>query len=204
MPSTPAPKPRLTDDQIKVVYAIIDTFIPELTGQELEDFVRKHSNGTNDEVLRAFGKSGIMNEDLGRLVIDKLHSLPAEKIDELGTVFKVLNTKVGTLALGGTYGEFASLSREQRTQIVLGWSYSMIGKLRIFSRAMLSLAGISYFSHPIESAQRAMGYPGADPEMHSDRFSSKTFPAYDFIEVPPQGLEQSYDVVIVGSGAGGG
>ena len=83
----------MTDDQIKVVYAIIDTFIPELTGQELEDFVRKHSNGTNDDTLRAFGKSGIMNEDLGRLVIDKLHSLPAEKIDELGTVFKVLNTK---------------------------------------------------------------------------------------------------------------
>ncbi|KAG0063593.1 hypothetical protein BGZ89_009770 [Linnemannia elongata] len=204
MPAAPPPKPRLTDDQIKVVYAIIDTFIPELTGQELEDFVRKHSNGTNDDTLRAFGKSGIMNEDLGRLVIDKLHSLPAEKIDELGTVFKVLNTKVGTLALGGTYGEFASLSREQRTQIVLGWSTSMIGKLRIFSRAMLTLAGISYFSHPVESAQRAMGYPGADPEMHSDRFTSKTFPIYDFIQVPPQGLEQSYDVVIVGSGAGGG
>lgn len=111
---------------------------------------------------------------------------------------------MGTLALGGTYGEFASLSREQRTQIVLGWSTSMIAKLRIFSRAMLTLAGISYFSHPVESAQRAMGYPGADPEMHSDRFTTKTFPAYDFIEVPPQGLEQSYDVVIVGSGAGGG
>jgi hypothetical protein len=88
-----AAKPRLTDDQIKVVYAIIDTFIPELTGQELEDFVRNHSNGTNDDALRAFGKSGIMNEDLGRLVIEKLHSLPAEKIEELGTVFKVLNTK---------------------------------------------------------------------------------------------------------------
>jgi hypothetical protein len=80
----------------------------------------------------------------------------------------------------------------------------MIGKLRIFSRAMLTLAGISYFSYPVEAAHRAMGYPGADPEMNSERFSSKTFPTYDFIEVPPQGLEQTYDVVIVGSGAGGG
>lgn len=111
---------------------------------------------------------------------------------------------MGTLALGGTYGEFPSLSREQRTQIILGWSSSMIGKLRIFSRAMLTLAGISYFSHPVAAAHRAMGYPGADPEMHSERFSSKTFPSYDFIEVPPHGLEQTYDVVIVGSGAGGG
>ncbi|KAF9107579.1 hypothetical protein BGX29_005938 [Mortierella sp. GBA35] len=204
MPAAPAPKPRLTDEQIKVVYALIDTFIPELTGQELEDFVRKHSNGTNDEALRAFGKSGIINEDLGRIVIDKLHTLPSEKIEELGTVFKVLNTKVGTLALGGTYGDFASLSREQRTQIVLGWSSSMIGKLRIFSRAMMTLAAISYFSHPIDVVHTVMGYPGADPEMHSDRFSAKTFPHYDFIEVPPQGLEQSFDVVIVGSGAGGG
>ncbi|KAF9934406.1 hypothetical protein FBU30_002230 [Linnemannia zychae] len=204
MPAAPAPKPRLTDDQIKVFYAIIDTFIPELTGQELEDFVRKYSNGTNDEAVRAFGKSGIMNENLGRLVVDKLHTLPPEKIDELGTVFKVLNTKIGTLALGGTYGEFASLPREQRTQIILGWSNSMITKLRIFSRAILSLAALSYFANSVEAVHSAMEYPGADPEMHSERFTSKTFPVYDFIQVPPQGLEQTYDVVIVGSGAGGG
>jgi len=115
-----------------------------------------------------------------------------------------LTCRVGTLAVGGTYGEFASLSREQRTQIILGWSSSMITKLRIFSRAMMTLAGMTYFSHTIEAAHRAMGYPGPDPEMHSERFTSKSFPAYEFIQVSPQGLEQSYDVVIVGSGAGGG
>jgi hypothetical protein len=69
---------------------------------------------------------------------------------------------------------------------------------------LLSLTGVTYFANSVDAAHRAMGYPGADPEMHSERFSSKSFPAYEFIQVPPQGLEQTYDVVIVGSGAGGG
>ncbi|KAF9942072.1 hypothetical protein BGZ67_003082 [Mortierella alpina] len=197
-------KPKLNEEQIKVVYAILDTFVPELEGKELEDFVRENSNGTNDEALRAFGKAGVINQHVAELVIEKLHSLPTEKIEELGTVFKVLNTKIGTLALGGTYGEFPSLSREQRTKIVLSWSSSMITKLRILSRALFALAAISFYTQPLEAVHNALRYPGPDPQMHSERFSAKTFPVYDFIEVPPQGLELSVDVVIVGSGAGGG
>ncbi|KAG0056379.1 hypothetical protein BGZ83_005295 [Gryganskiella cystojenkinii] len=199
-----APKPTLSEDQIKVLFAIIDCFIPELQGQELEDFVRENSNGSNEEALRAFGKASIMNEKVAEIILAKMHSLPAEKIEELGMVFKVLSSKVGTLALGGTYGEFPSLSREQRTQMILSWSNSMITKLRIFSRAMLSLSALSFYAQPIEKVHKAIGYPGPDPEMHSDRFTSKTFPVYDFIKVPAEGVELTFDVVIVGSGAGGG
>ncbi|KAI1317898.1 hypothetical protein EDD11_007560 [Mortierella claussenii] len=202
-PST-TPRPTLTEDQIKVVYAIIDTLIPELKGEELEQFVRENSDGTNDDILREFGKAGILNQNVAGIIIDKLHSLPAEKIEELGTIFKVLSTKIGTLALGGTYCDFPSLSREQRSQIVLSWSNSMITKLRIFARAMLSMSAISFYTQPIEAVHRAIGYPGPDPEMNSERFSSKTFPKYEFIQVPPEGLELKVDVVIVGSGAGGG
>ncbi|KAF9114968.1 hypothetical protein BGX27_009296 [Mortierella sp. AM989] len=200
----PAPKPTLNEEQIKVVYAIIDVFIPELSGKELEDFVRVNSNGTNDEALRAFGKSGIMNEKVGEIVVAKIHSLPAEKIEELGMVFKILSTRVGTLALGGTYGDFASLTRAQRTQIINSWNNSMITKLRILARALMSLASISFYSQPNDAVHKAIEYPGPDPEMHSERFSAKTFPVYDFIQVPPEGIELSFDVVIVGSGAGGG
>lgn len=108
------------------------------------------------------------------------------------------------MALGGTYAEFASLSREQRTKIVTAWHHSMITKIRIFARAMLSISTIAFYTQPNETVHKAIGYPGSDPEMHSDRFSAKAFPQYVFIEVPPQGLELTYDVVIVGSGAGGG
>lgn len=89
----PNPKPTLNADQIKVVHALVDTLIPELTGQELEDFVHQNSNGTNDEALRAYGKAGIVNQGLADRVVDKIHTLPPEKIEELGMVFKVLSTK---------------------------------------------------------------------------------------------------------------
>ncbi|KAG0362566.1 hypothetical protein BG005_005144 [Podila minutissima] len=200
----PIPKPSFTDEQIKVIIAIIDTYIPELTGKELDDFVREHSNGTNNEDLIAFAKAGVVNQKVADIVIEKLLSLPPEKVEELGMVFKVLSSKVGTLALGGTYAEFASLSREQRTKIVTAWHHSMITKIRIFARAMLSISTIAFYTQPNETVHKAIGYPGSDPEMHSDRFSAKAFPQYVFIEVPPQGLELTYDVVIVGSGAGGG
>ncbi|KAG0236429.1 hypothetical protein BGW42_003587 [Actinomortierella wolfii] len=197
-------KPQLTDDQIKVVVALIDTFIPELSDRELEEFVRDNSDGTNEEALRAFGKAGIVNQNVVDVVLQKLHSLPPEKLEELGTIFKVLSTKVGTLALAGTYAEFASLPREERSKIVLSWSNSMITKLRIFSRAMLSLSSISFYTQPLDAVYKAIDYPGPDPEMHSERFTTANFPEYEFIQVPPQGLELSVDVVVVGSGAGGG
>ncbi|GJJ72308.1 long-chain-alcohol oxidase [Entomortierella parvispora] len=198
------PKPTLSEEQIKVLFAIIDTFIPELEGEELESFVRENSNGTNDDALRAFGRAGVMNTKVSEIILAKLHSLPAEKIEDLGKVFKVLSTKIGTLALGGTYGEFYSLSREQRAEIVLSWSNSMITKLRIFARAMLALASMSFYTQPLDVVYKAIEYPGPDPEMHSERFSAKTFPSYDFIKVPAEGVELTFDVVIVGSGAGGG
>lgn len=106
--------------------------------------------------------------------------------------------------MGGSYTEFASLSREQRTKIVTSWHHSMITKIRIFARAMLSVAALTFYTQPNETIHKAIGYPGPDPEMHSERFTAKVFPQYDFIQVPPQGLELTYDVVIVGSGAGGG
>lgn len=87
------PKPRFTDDQIKVIVAIIDTYIPELTGKELDDFVSEYSNGTNDEDLVAFAKAGIVNQKVADIVVEKLHSLPSEKIEDLGMVFKVLSSK---------------------------------------------------------------------------------------------------------------
>ncbi|KAF9437014.1 hypothetical protein BGZ76_002284 [Entomortierella beljakovae] len=198
------PKPKLNDDQIKVVYAIIDTFIPEMTGKELEDFVSANSNGTNNEALRAFGKSGIINENLGDVVIAKLHALPPEKIKELGMVFKLLSTRSGTLALGGPCKDFTSLTRKQRTRIVLSWSNSKMTMLRVLSKALLSLAAMTYYSNLNQVVYKALEYPGPDPDMHSEKFTTKEFPVYEFLEVPPQGLEISVDVVVVGSGAGGG
>ena len=85
--------PKLTEYQFKVVHAIVDTLIPELTGQELEDFVRKNSDGTNDDELRVFGKAGAVNQKVIDAVIARLYTLPPEKIDELGMVFTVLSTK---------------------------------------------------------------------------------------------------------------
>jgi len=87
------PKPTLSEDQIKVLFAIIDTFIPELQGEELESFVRENSDGTNDEALRAFGRAGVMNTKVSEIILAKLHGLPSEKIEEIGMVFKVLSTK---------------------------------------------------------------------------------------------------------------
>ncbi|KAF9972985.1 hypothetical protein BGZ73_003835 [Actinomortierella ambigua] len=199
-----SPKPQLTDDQEKVIIAILDTFIPELTGEELEEFVRTNSNGTNEEALRAFGKAGIVNQNAAEVALTKIRSLPPEKLEELGTLFKVLSSKVGTLALGGTYAEFAELPRAERAKIVHGWSNSMITKLRVFARAMLSISAISFYTQPLDAVYKAIDYPGPDPEMHSKRFTSADFPTYEFIQVPEQGLEITVDVVVVGSGAGGG
>ena len=51
-----------------------------------------------------------------------------------------------------------------------------------------------------------IGYPVVDLEINSKRFTSKinSFPIYEFIEIPKEGCELNFDVVVIGSGAGGG
>src|SRR5205085_20492 len=49
-----------------------------------------------------------------------------------------------------------------------------------------------------------IGYPGADPEANGSRFTSRTFPEYNFLEISQEISEiKEFDTIIIGSGAGG-
>ncbi|CAG8557381.1 2010_t:CDS:2 [Diversispora eburnea] len=77
------------------------------------------------------------------------------------------------------------------------------GLFKVFSRIILYTFWASENSILFNST---IGYPGPDPRMNSRRFTDNLskFPIYDFIQVPPEGLELQFDVVVVGSGVGGG
>ncbi|CAG8443985.1 148_t:CDS:2 [Funneliformis mosseae] len=62
----------------------------------------------------------------------------------------------------------------------------------------------SFWLNPPMEITNTIGYPVTDPEINSEKFTSKSFPTYDFIGIPAEGCELEFDVIVISSGAGGG
>ena len=134
--------------------------------------------------------------DLGDRVARKIASLPrAADRAELDQLLRLIESRVVNLVLSGMARPFTAMSREQRERYLRGWATSRLGQRRKAFQALKRLVTVTHYTTP--GTARAIGYPGplgpAPPTPKPIRpleISSAT--------------TLTCDVVIVGSGAGGG
>ncbi|CAG8668379.1 10132_t:CDS:1, partial [Diversispora eburnea] len=132
--------------------------------------------------------------------------LPEKSLSQLSTILTLFTIRPISFLLTGHMSPFYELSRKDREIVMQKWSKSnsiFRGLFKAFSGMILYIFWSSKNSSIFNST---IGYPGPDPRMDSQLFTNdlNKFPIYDFIQVPPEGLELQFDVVVVGSGAGGG
>lgn len=144
-------------------------------------------------------------EQLGvahRLATELRGRLPDDRArGDLERLLRTMDSGLGAILLFGMPGAFTSMTPEARVEALRRMSRSPIGRARLGFKALKALAGMLYVNPPGDADRwpvwEAMGYPG--PHLPPPGPSSGVAPAT--VEAD---ATWECDVVVVGSGAGGG
>lgn len=125
---------------------------------------------------------------------------PADQA-RLRVLLSILRSRVANLVLGGRLRTFTDLEPAAREAILERWAFSSVALRRAGFQALKRLACIAHFCWPLDRgshpAWRAVGYPGPLPQ-----------PVTGVASLPTVAIDGDTtlecEVVVVGSGAGGG
>ncbi|WP_109509028.1 GMC family oxidoreductase N-terminal domain-containing protein [Nocardioides speluncae] len=121
---------------------------------------------------------------------------------QLETVLRLWDSRGLGVALGGRPRKFSSLSQSEREQVLLGLAESRVGAKRALFGALKGVAGISYYVSSDADGRSAawdeIGFPGP-LGLRADAPAAPLSPTRVSADT-----ELDCDVVVVGSGAGGG
>ena len=150
------------------------------------------------QVLRAVADTLILDgaADLGDQVARKIAALPrrADRA-ELDLLLRLLNIGAVNLLLSGIPRAFTRMSPDQRERCLRGWATSRVPQRRKAFQALKRLTTVTHYTTP--GAARAIGYPGPlGPPPDTPK------PIRPLAITGDTTL--TCDVVVVGSGAGGG
>ncbi|RUP48827.1 GMC oxidoreductase-domain-containing protein [Jimgerdemannia flammicorona] len=198
-----------SDTQLETLLVIADTFIASLDDKSANELVvsaSQLSSGSLSPVdVQRYGKISWTSLGITQQLLHHAPLLiPPNKLSDLTFSLSLLSTRLGTLALTGHFTEFRNLTMAQREAALLAWSTSSVPLLRQLFRAFSGLTVWLAYVQTGSPLKKAIGYPGPDPEARSEKFRANALPPYEFVQVPPEGLDIECDVVVVGSGAGGG
>ncbi|KAI7905336.1 uncharacterized protein BX663DRAFT_502483 [Cokeromyces recurvatus] len=203
----------LTQPQEQTLGAIFDTFLGPLTDKEEE--LQQRIKGKEDiyEVTTAqahqLAQLSASSLKVTSIVTEFMsHYVPPEKRGDLLRILDLLGTQVGTLLLTGHWRQqFGALTQRSREQVMLQWKNSNVKPLRHLYKTFSSLCLFNAYSQRASPLIKSIGHDGASGDVFFE-----THPDYDPIEherIPIMSNIQNnnsftVDVVVVGSGAGGG
>jgi hypothetical protein len=201
------------ENHLETLAAICDTFSPGLdemdaaaTQKICEVFLPKHraTDEASMKSIQDFLHRSASDQGVPERMISKLKRLPADKLSEIEMLLGALGSTAGNLVLCGHAKPFARLNRKEREVAMLGFAESMLPQLR---GGFMALKGLSHniFYAMVDEAGRnpnwdAIGFDGAANKEGSP-------PPYQHgysMEEINQDTKMSVDVVIIGSGCGGG
>ncbi len=142
----------------------------------------------------------------GTGLLERVEGLIASLADprdrlRLRLLLSALGSRLGNLATSGVFRAFPRMDPATREAVLRGWAESGIQLRRAGFQALKRLVHVGYYAWPTDGrshpAWRAVGYPGPLPP-----------PAETFAPLPTLSVDRDTtlecDVVVVGSGAGGG
>ncbi|ORE12056.1 long-chain fatty alcohol dehydrogenase [Rhizopus microsporus var. microsporus] len=195
-----APPFELNRHQEETLAAILDTFIATLPKEQADDLVEKLKKTHTEEEVRRFCQISSTSIDSISSTIRLINNtvLPAKRV-ELMKLLSILSTRPGTFALTGYFSEFKNLPFADREKIILGWKNSYVPSLRTIYKSFHALACLPAYKGHIQAFTDAMHYDIKNDTVYDDL--PERLPMMSFDEVKDN---MHFDVIIVGSGAGGG
>ncbi|KAI8584284.1 hypothetical protein K450DRAFT_168598 [Umbelopsis ramanniana AG] len=187
----------------------MDTIFSSVDDSEVETLLETAKNNKGHslsrEELLSFAKAKASDFNVTDGFIDSLTRAAAQqKLGDVTFALNLLGTRAGSLALTGHFKAYKDLTRKEREEVMKKWSTSSLEMLRGLHKLFYQLTVSNIFKQMDCPLHKVMGYPGPDPHMHGEKHTSKLKERYEFLNIPEGVTELNYDVVVVGTGAGGG
>ncbi|KAK4511725.1 GTPase activating protein [Mucor velutinosus] len=214
MVQTKYPPMELSSSQANMLGAIFDTVLAQLTPEE-EQAIKQKMQGKEGiyhvsmDQVAAISRLSATSLQIPSVVVDFFSSNVApDKRADLVRVLDILATRPGSLLLTGYWKPMPELSRQQREDIMLKWKNSSLPSLRNLFKVLSNLCLYNAYSRTHSPLIDSIGHNAAN----GDAFF-ENHPDYDPVEherIPMMQTEEAtrgkleFDVVVVGSGAGGG
>ncbi len=180
----------LAPAEFRILEAVCDTFFPSL----------EPPSGSS-EALAAYYRRRASDLNVALLLAETLALENAQAQAEFRQLLGLMASPLSGLLLAGSAKPFVALSQEKREKYLLAMANSPLAQLRQGYQAMKRLASFIYFSVPNEQ--------GVNPNWEVLDYAAPAPPPADAPQpIKPLAISEDTtleaDVVVVGSGAGGG
>src|SRR5437588_4778288 len=180
----------LTPEEFSILETVCDTFFPSL----------EPPDGTSEELAAYYCRSE-RNLNVAHLIAETLAFENEDEQKKFHQLLSLLDSPLGGLVLISSPRKFKSLSQEKREKYLTAMANSPMGQLRQGYQAIKRLAGFVYYAAPdatgVNPNWEAMDYTPPSPS-----------PADASQPIQPLKITEDTtleaDVVVIGSGAGGG
>lgn len=192
---------------METLAAVCDAFIPAMDAGFVQSMVADDSVALgydSDEsraaALAEFCDRTASSAGVPEAVMNKLQMLPPDIIDKTLLLLRALGTTPGNLLITGYARPFHTLSPAEREAAMLGLAASSLSVLRKAYRAFKGLATSAYMNMPNNPSFKVVGYDGPQVENIAQEPYKH---GYEMLSIDSD-TTMDVDVVIIGSGCGGG
>ncbi|KAI8997022.1 hypothetical protein BDB01DRAFT_769549 [Pilobolus umbonatus] len=202
-----------TEHQRATLNAIIDTFVAALDAEEEEQLINKILSIPNNRFTRKQISDYAKTSGSDTHIIDKIEKklprvLSPAQYNQFILLLNVMNYRLGSFLLTGYFAPIQELSRPQREEVILKWKNSYFS---IFSQVLY----VTFMALSIVDTYRELNCPLFDGYKYDGIDGEAYFKAHpDYKPIKRDTLHMlslseatvttRYDVIVVGSGAGGG
>ncbi|KAI9496132.1 hypothetical protein BDB00DRAFT_758945 [Zychaea mexicana] len=152
------------------------------------------------EYLKLSGGASHRNE-----LVQVLARAPVRSQQSLRIVLNLLSSRVGSFILTGHAKPFKSLTRREREAVFLKWKDSSFAAFVSLYKAFHGVSITAVYRDPTCNVHPAVGYPIYDPVRTAPEYTSPRELKDRYKMLTADEVENKhFDVIIIGSGAGGG